>query len=292
MVGLPFQAIHIVVRVVFPFVTCSVAQSNKGGNTMPDGKTTKKIVRVEGESGQTEQPAETRTLVPTEESKGKAKSLRIYSIVLWILGIAAEVGAIVVLLKPPISTFWLIALIVVDLILVVVGSQLWKKANRFDPASEQNKAKFFIQNQLGTIISIIAFLPLVILIFTNKDMSGKQKGIVGAIAAAALVIAGITSYDFNPPSTEQYAKQIEEVTSLTGSNFVYWTKSGTRYHLFKDCSYINRDQTTEIFEGTVQQARELKNITELCSLCKSRMERQKGVGTGGTDVQGTPQTPR
>jgi hypothetical protein len=253
---------------------------------MSDGNTTKKIVRVESESGQT-QPAETRTFVPTEESKGKAKGLRIYSIILWILGIAAEVGAIIVLTRVPINTFWLIALIVVDLVLVVIGSQLWKKANRFDPASEKDKVRFFVQNQLGTIISVVAFLPLVILIFTNKDLSGKQKGIVGTIAAVALVIAGVSSYDFNPPSTEQYAQQIEEVTSLTGNNFVYWTKSGTRYHLFKDCSYINRDQTTEIFEGTVQQARELKNITELCSLCKSKVEKEKRPGAGETGAGGT-----
>jgi Na+/proline symporter len=93
---------------------------------------------------------------------------------------------------------WLIVLIVADLAFVIIGSLLWKKANRFDPASEKDKVKFFIQNQLGTIISIIAFLPLVILIFTNKNMDGKQKGIVGAIAVVAMLIAGITSYDFNP----------------------------------------------------------------------------------------------
>ena len=77
---------------------------------------------------------------------------------------------------------------------------MWKKSNRFDPASEKDGFKFFIQNQLGAIISVIAFLPLVILIFTNKDMNGKQKGIVGAIAVIAMLIAGITGIDFNPPS--------------------------------------------------------------------------------------------
>jgi len=259
---------------------------------MPDGKTSKKIVRVESESGQTQQPAETRPFVPTEDSKGKAKSLRVYAVILWILGVAAEVGAIVLLLRPPVNTVWLIALIVVDLILVIIGSQIWKKANRYDPASEKDKTRFFVQNQLGTIVSVIAFLPLVILIFTNKDLDGKQKGILGAIAAVALVIAGVSSYDFNPPSVEKYAQQIQEVESLSGTNFVYWTKSGTHYHLFKDCSYINRSQTTEIFEGTVQQARELKNITDLCSLCKSKMEKQKGIGTGETNLQGTQETPK
>ena len=100
---------------------------------------------------------------------------------------------------------WLIALIVADLIFAVIGNLLWKKANRFDPASEKEPFKFFVQNQLGAIIAVIAFLPLVILIFTNKDLKGKQKGLVGAIAVVALLIAGFTGIDFNPPSQEQYA---------------------------------------------------------------------------------------
>jgi len=93
----------------------------------------------------------------------------------------------------------LIVLIVADLIFAIMGSLLWKQANRLDPASKKDPVKFFIQNQLGLIIAIIAFLPLVILIFTNKNMDAKQKGIVGSIAAAALVIAGITGFDFAPP---------------------------------------------------------------------------------------------
>lgn len=241
----------------------------------------KKITRVEGGTGN---PAEPSRFVPNDDSRGKAKSLRLYAVILWILGIGCEIGAIFVLGNIPVSTLWLVVLIVADMGLVIAGSMLWKKANRFDPASENEKAKFFIQNQLGTIISIVAFLPLVILIFTNKNMDGKQKGIVGVIAVVAMVIAGISSYDFNPPSTEQYASQIDEVKSLTGINFVYWTKSGTHYHLYKDCGYINTSRTNEIFEGTVEQARELKNINDLCSRCKTRTEKEKGLNAGLPDA--------
>ncbi|MBP1669395.1 MAG: hypothetical protein H6Q21_1761, partial [Bacteroidetes bacterium] len=60
-------------------------------------------------------------------------------------------------------------------------------------------------------------------------------------------------------------------------NLVYWTKSGTSYHLYQDCSYINTDRTDEIFEGTVAQARELKNITDLCDRCQNRAEKEKGL---------------
>ena len=98
----------------------------------------------------------------------------------------------------------LIVLIVIALIFAVAGNLLWKKANRLDPASKKEKFKFWVQNQLGAIISAIAFLPLVILILTDKNIDGKQKGILGAIAGAALLIGVGTGIDFNPASVEQY----------------------------------------------------------------------------------------
>ncbi|MDR1610881.1 MAG: hypothetical protein LBS08_05165 [Candidatus Symbiothrix sp.] len=243
--------------------------------------TKKKVTRVGGDESIPTQQRTEKTFVPTPENKGKALQSRSIAGILWLLGISAEIGAILVLLKSakPIETntwIWLIALIVVDLVLVIIGSQIWKKANRLDPASEKEPVKFFIQNQLGVIISVIAFLPLVILIFTNKDLDGKQKGVIGGIAAIALIIAGVTSADFNPPSVEQYTQQTNRVEELTGVNNVYWTKSGTKYHLYNDCSHINTNRTDEIFEGTVAQARELKNITELCKTCENRAEKTNG----------------
>jgi hypothetical protein len=243
---------------------------------MPDKGTTKKVIQVEG--GEVSSAAkETRTFVASDESKAKAKKFRIFSIISWIVAIGFEVGAILMLKKVPIQTTWLIVLIVADLIFAVIGNLLWKKANRFDPASEKEKFRFFVQNQLGAIIAVIAFLPLVILIFTNKDLKGKQKGLVGAVAVIALLIAGFTGIDFNPPSQEQYAQQTAAVEQLTGANHVFWTKSGTKYHLFADCYHINTNKTDEIFEGTVAKARELKNITELCKTCEERWKKEKGV---------------
>ena len=159
-----------------------------------------------GETPSASTANKSKSFVASEESKAKAKNFRLIAIISWIVAIGFEVVAILVLRKAPINTTWLIVLIAVDLIFAVTGSLLWKKSNRLDPASEKDKIKFFIQNQLGLIIGIIAFLPLVILIFTNKDMSGKQKGIVGSIAVVALLIAGVTGIDFNPPSQEQYPR--------------------------------------------------------------------------------------
>ncbi len=243
---------------------------------MAENKTPKKITRID--DGPAPAAAEGKPFVASDESKGKARNLRLISIISWVVAIGLEIGAIILLRKPPVNTTWLIVLIVADLIFAVIGSLMWKKANRLDPASENDKVRFFIQNQLGMIISVIAFLPLVILIFTNKDMNGKQKGLVGGIAVVALLIAGITGVDLNPPSVEQYTQQTEQVKSLNnGVDHVFWTKSGKSYHLYSDCSYISGDRTVEIFEGTVAQARELKNITDLCDRCAKRAEKEKGL---------------
>lgn len=244
---------------------------------MADKKSSKKITNVEGDNISSSSES-SRVFTPTEENSKKAKMNRVISIILWVVAIGIEVFAIMKLQEPPINMTLLIVLIVAILVLVVIANLIWKKANRLDPASEKNKTKFFIQNQLGLIISILAFLPLVILIVKNKNLSGKQKGILGAIAGVALVIAGLTGTDFNPPSQEQYAEQTAQVELLNdGVNNVYWTKSGKSYHLYQDCGYINSDRTTEIFQGTVSSARELKNITDLCDRCGNKAKKTKGI---------------
>jgi hypothetical protein len=157
---------------------------------------------------------------------------------------------------------------------------LWKKANRLDPASEKDKVKFFIQNQLGAIMGVLAFLPLVILIFTNKNIDGKTKGIAGSIAVVAMLIAGISGVDFNPPSVEKYTKEINEQTaSLKKINFdndnVYWTSAGNKYHIFEDCQHIKGRDV--INNGTVKESFEQKGISELCKTCESRAIKESGI---------------
>jgi len=242
--------------------------------------TEKKVTRVSGKkSSETTRP----TFTPTAEAKGKATKFRVIAVILWVLAIGAQLGAIWHIMHTQPVVMWLvIALIAVDLALAIIGSILWKKSNRLDPASEKNKFMFFMQSQLGLITAIIAFLPLIIVIFTSKKLDGKQKGILGGIAIAALVAAGLVGTDFNPPSVEKYTEQSALVKDLMGSDYVYWTKSGTKYHLYDDCQYLKSSRTTEIFEGgTVADAyannsRIKPDMSSLCSACEKRAAKEKG----------------
>jgi hypothetical protein len=125
-----------------------------------------------------------------------------------LLAIAGEAFAIFGLLKQAsVNMTLLIVAIVVIGVLAFIGDALWKRANQLDPASTSEPVRFFIQNQLGAIIGVIAFLPLVIMIFLNKNMSGQQKGIAGGIGIVVLILAAMMGTSINPPSVEQYAQQ-------------------------------------------------------------------------------------
>ena len=215
------------------------------------------------------------------EAKGKAKQLRLFAFLAWIIAIGGQIFAIIKLINNE-TLIWLIVVIVAILALSITGSMLWKKANRLDPASEKDKFRFFVQNQLGALMGVLAFLPLVILIFMNKDVDGKTKGIAGSVAVVALLIAGISGVDFNPPSVEKYTKEINEQTSIVKDlNFdndnVYWTKAGNKYHIYEDCQHIvGRDV---INNGTVKESWEKKGISELCKTCEKRAIKENEILT-------------
>ncbi|PRA83230.1 hypothetical protein [Microbacterium sp. MYb66] len=219
--------------------------------------------------------------VPTPEAKTKATRFRWIAGTLWALAIVGEAVGIFWLLRqrvfvgedgtlvrdpdtglleehgvtaqfPQWAFIALLVLLVVIAALSITGSVLWKKANRLDPARRSDKVRFFVQNQLGAIIAIVAFLPLVILIFLNKDMDKGQKttaGIVGVLLAALAVFVGV---DFNPPSVEQYTADQSAVIQLLGKDEVVWVDGGKVYHV---CDEVPAIQTgSEIRTGTTAEA--------------------------------------
>lgn len=220
--------------------------------------------------------SEKKVFVASDEAKGKAKQLRMFAILSWVVAMGLQAFAILKLISNE-TLVWLIVVMAVMLGLAILGSYLWKKANRLDPASEKDKVKFFIQNQLGAILGVAAFLPLLIFILSNKNIDGKTKGIAGAVAGVFMLIAGITGVDFAPPSVEKYTKEIQEQTDrlsdLDIPDNVFWSHAGNKYHINEDCFHIKN--TAEMFNGTVKESFEQRGICELCKSCEKRAEKAK-----------------
>ena len=218
--------------------------------------------------------ADTGAWKASAESESKAKKLRIWAVLLWVLGIAIEIGAIFGLLLnksiltekasvnskgellskdsfPTWAFILLIVLLVLDAIAVIIGSMLWKKANKLDPASEKEPFRFFIQNQLGAFIPIIAFLPIIILIFLNKDMGKTQKGVAGAVGIVVALLAVVMGIDFNPASVEKYTAEKQAVIQLLGEDKVYWASGGEVYHV---CGTVSDLSGSTVTSGTTADA--------------------------------------
>jgi len=246
---------------------------------MATTSTTKKIVQATNEpaakgsgGGTTHQTA--------PENKAKGNQFRLIAIAFWVVAIVIECILIFgLILKKPVQIDpssdvqsypflganlsqnayfgWLIGLIVVCGILSVIGSQFWKKANHLDPASEKDKVRFFVQNQLGAIIAMIAFIPLLILVIMDKNLQGAQKGI--AIAVAAVVLAGTTvaGAEFNPSSIENQDSQQQLVNQYgQPAGTVYWVKGGSVYHLCAETQDFANSGTdaNPIYSGTLDKA--------------------------------------
>ena len=251
---------------------------------MAEKKKVDRTEQVATNAGTGEPPA---GWVPTAAAKQKATTFRWIAGVLWAIAIAGEAVGIFWLLRqrvfvgedgtlvrdpdtgllqeqgvtaqfPQWAFIALVVLLVVIAALSITGSVLWKKANRLDPARKSETVRFFVQNQLGAIIAIVAFLPLIILIFLNKDMDKGQKttaGIVGIALAALAVVLGI---DFNPPSVEQYTADQSAVIQLLGQDEVVWVDGGAVYHV---CDQVSAIQTgSEIRTGTTAEAVEAGKI--------------------------------
>ncbi|OAN43578.1 hypothetical protein [Microbacterium sp. H83] len=224
---------------------------------------------------------------PTAKAKSTATTFRWIAAVLWAVAIAAEAVGIFWLLRqreyigkdgalvrdpdtgllqeqgvtaqfPQWAFITLLVLLVVIAALSITGSVLWKKANRLDPARRSETVRFFVQNQLGAIIAVVAFLPLVILIFLNKDMDKGQKttaGIVGVVLAALAVVIGV---DFDPPSVEQYTADQSAVIQLLGKDEVVWVDGGAVYHVCEEVSDIQTGSEKRV--GTTAEAVEAGKI--------------------------------
>ena len=225
-------------------------------------KKEKKIIKATTES--------VEKTVTEAKPVGNAGGLRAGAVILWVVAEILEVLAILQLFGKINITFlpqmWVfIGFLVLDLICVIIGAQLWKKANHIDPASEKNKVKFWLWNNMGVVVCCFAFIPFIILLLLNKDIDKKTKTVALIAAIVALVIGGAASIDYNPVSAEQ----LEAAEVALGETVVYWSPFGHVYHTHTDCQALN--QTETLTEGTVEQAI-ASNRTRLCKFCATKDE--------------------
>ncbi len=158
-------------------------------------------------------PDVTKDWQANQGQKSAASRQRLLAWICWIIAIAGEAVGIYLLLHHKFDTGnanmpLLIGLLVGIAIFAILGSIFWKGAYKNDPASRANAASFFAQNQLGAIMTVIAFLPLLILIFMDKDMDPKNKQMAGGIGAVLAVLAAIMGVNFKPASIEQYTQDM------------------------------------------------------------------------------------
>lgn len=198
---------------------------------------------------------------------GNATGYRVGAVLLWLVAIALEVVAVLMLngtinLTFMPTTWQIVAALVLDLIFVIIGSQLWKKANHIKPASEKNKFLFWLWNNMGLIVCAFAFIPFVILALTNKKADKQTKAIATVVAVIALLIGGLFSYDWNPVSQEEQQAAMAAIT-----DDVYWSPFGKVYHTHEDCQSLNQSDT--LTYGTVEQAI-ADGRTRLCAFCAKK----------------------
>ena len=199
-----------------------------------------------------DKPQQTTHTLNQARPVGNATGYRLGAIGLWVAAFICEVLAVLILfgkinLKFMPTLGQLILFIILDLVFLIIGSQLWKKANHIKPMSEKNPTLFWMWNNMGVIVAVVCFCPLIILLLTNKNLDKRTKTIATVV------------------SQEQQQAAIQELEGTT----VYWAPFGKVYHTHEDCGALN--QTDTLTYGDVEQAI-AEGRTRICSFCAKRDE--------------------
>ncbi|MEX1376029.1 MAG: hypothetical protein AB1Z23_01020 [Eubacteriales bacterium] len=210
-----------------------------------------------------------------------AKGLRFGAVILWILAIACEAGAIYLLsIYTDSLLYWMIGVLVLDAVLCIIGSLLWKKANRIKPSQSKNKVVKFFWDQLGVVMCLVAFIPIGILLLRSTDkIDAKTKKILLTVVGVLLAGSVAASIDYNPvsPGDSQNVEALikshysadEYDVNESGDIVVYWTQFGGSMHIDDECYYI-ADSATKT-SGTIAEAIE-SGKKDPCDNCLSEIK--------------------
>ena len=217
--------------------------------------------------------AKQKSLEEAVELRAEGKSptgYRVFAILLWVAALVCEIMAIQMFNLA--ENTLCIVFIVADAIACIIGSLLWKRSNRIDPPSKQNKFTFFLKSQMGLIAALICFIPLGILLLRNKDISPKSKKLIAIVAAIAFLATAGASIDYAPVSAEEVA-QAEAVAATSGNydGSVYWTRWGKSYHFDRDCQSLQNTVEENLFSGTLAEAMAAKR-SDPCDFCAKGVE--------------------
>lgn len=149
----------------------------------------------------------------SQSQKSSAGTLRLLAAIAWIIAIGGEIYGIVMLYQGRFNEgnlSLLVGLLIGIAVFAIIGNFLWKRANEKDPARKSDGFKFFFQNQLGAIITLIAFVPLILLILNDKNLDPQSKKVAGGVGAVLAVIATLLGVSYQPPSVEQYTQDMNE----------------------------------------------------------------------------------
>ena len=240
---------------------------------------------------------------PASGGKGSVKGLRIGAIILWVLALAAEVGACFAfgyamrnqgLTFADIEMQLLVGALILDAIFCIIAAQLWKKANHIRPNLSDSKLVRTLWHQLGVIMVLICFLPIGIFLLAKSDkLNKKTKTILLALLAALFVGAGAASVDYHQPSEAQ-VQQMQQEAQAEAVGEVYWTKFGQSYHFDRNCPYI-KDKTPAaeggtLFAGTLDDAF-AANRWDPCDTCAGGAQAKLDEAAGTTTTDTTAEQP-
>ena len=240
---------------------------------------------------------------PVSGGKGSVKGLRIGAIILWVLALAAEVGAFFAfsyamrnqaLTLADLEMQLLVGALVLDAIFCIIAAQLWKKANHIRPNLSDSKLVRTLWHQLGVIMVLICFLPIGIFLLAKSDkLNKKTKTILLALLAALFVGAGAASVDYHQPSEAQ-VQQMQQEAQAEAVGEVYWTKFGQSYHFDRNCPYI-KDKTPAaeggtLFAGSLDDAF-AANRWDPCDTCAGGAQAKLDEAAGTTTTDTTAEQP-